>query len=62
MKTRGGETSRPVLPVNGCWMKLCSKAAIMLAHRISGERLLDVGNDDIKELLDSHIAKLFEGL
>ena len=34
----------------------------MLAHRISGERLPYVDNDDIKELLDSHIAKLFEGL
>jgi len=34
----------------------------MLAHRISGEIFPDVDDDDIKEIHDSHIAQLSEGL
>ena len=59
-KMRG--TSRPVLHLNGCSKKLCPEAALMLAHRISGEIFPDVDDDDIKEILDSHIAQLSEGL
>jgi hypothetical protein len=34
----------------------------MLAHRSSGEIFPDVDDDDIKEILDCHIAQLSEGL
>jgi hypothetical protein len=51
-----------VLHLNGCWKKLYPEAALMLAHRISGEVFPDVDDDDIKEILDSHIAQLSEGL
>lgn len=34
----------------------------MLPHRISGEIFPDVDDDDIKEILESHIAQLSEGL